>query len=132
MSAYQKVILLVDDDPEDQFLVSRAFSSVKPSVAIQTLNDGDEVIPALTATDSLPELIILDINMMRMDGLQTLAALREAAPFRTIPVVLLTTSDNPKDRELSQTLGARAYYVKPFHYKDMVNLATQLANTWLA
>ncbi len=132
MASYQKVIWLVDDDLEDQFLVQRAFSSITPKVVIQTLDDGDEVVPALTASQLLPKLIILDLNMARMDGFETLTALRNRPRFESIPVVVLTTSNNPKDQEMSEQLGAIAYYTKPFHYQGLVDLVNQLATRWLA
>ncbi len=112
--------------------MQRAFSSVQPVVVVEVLNDGDEVLPALEVTTRLPGLILLDLNMVRMDGLETLEVVRGIPHFGQIPIVVLSTSNNPKDMERSKQLGAEAYYVKPFHYKGMVDLAAQLASEWLA
>lgn len=131
MNSYQKVIWLVDDDPEDQTLIQHAFSGISPSVSISTFNDGDELIPALETAQSWPILIILDLNMTRMDGIQTLKALRNNPLFGRIPVVILTTSTNPKDQELSSQLGAKAYYAKPFYFKEMIDLASKLVKQWV-
>lgn len=132
MGSCQKIIWLVDDDVEDQFLVQRAFSSVKPRVIVETLNDGDEVIPALTSSELLPRLIILDLNMARMDGFETLTSLRKLPLFASIPVIVLTTSNNPKDQELSVQMGAADFYTKPFNYQGLLELANMLATRWLS
>lgn len=132
MTSRSKVVWLVDDDPEDQFLVQRAFNTIDPVVGIFVLEDGDEVIPALESSPLMPKLIILDINMVRMDGLQTLTALQEYAQFQTIPVVMLTTSNNSNEQVLSRQLGAKSYHTKPFHFEGLVELANQLTTQWLA
>lgn len=132
MITYPKVLWLIDDDPEDQFLVQQAFKSVQAVVVIESLTDGDEVVPALSGTPTLPNLILLDLNMVRMDGFETLSILRSMPNCQHIPVVVLSTSSNPKDIEKTEQLGAKAYHVKPFHYSGMVELASQLFTKWLS
>lgn len=131
MDSYHNVIWLVDDDLEDQNLIKHAFRGVQPPISIVTLNDGDELIPALEMAQSWPLLIMLDLNMTRMDGLQTLTALQNYPTFQKIPVIVLTTSTNPRDQELSQQLGAKAYHVKPFHFSEMTTLARNLVEQWI-
>jgi CheY-like chemotaxis protein len=126
-----KTIWLVDDDVEEHAIIEHAFRRNYPQILIRSLFDGDELMPALLATIKLPALIILDLNMIRLDGLETLAAFQRAVQFHSIPLVVLTTSDNPADQDLATRLGAQGYHVKPFIHQHLIELTHQLIRQWL-
>ncbi|MCK9902559.1 two-component system response regulator [Parafrankia colletiae] len=107
-------VLLAEDDPGDAMLVTEAFLARGLGQEVETVADGVEAMaylhdPALRK----PDLIILDLNMPRMDGRETLAAIKADPALRSIPVVVLTTSEAPDDVSASYQLHANAYVCKP-------------------
>ncbi|GAB2521803.1 response regulator [Spirosoma aerophilum] len=122
-----KTIWLVDNDEEDHSILEHAFQQTYPQIPPRSIFYGDELLPALLATIKLPALIILDWNMIRLEGLETPAAFQRAVLFDSIPLVLLTTFDQgPATR-----LGARGYHVRPFIHQHLIELTHQLARQWL-
>ncbi len=119
-------ILVVDDNAADVELATLAFESDGFPAEINAARDGGEAIDVLRqAADgdiALPSLILLDINMPRIDGLAVLRFLRSRAEFTEIPVVMLTTSDSANDRDRCQVAGASGYLVKPRRFADFVAL----------
>lgn len=107
-------ILLVEDDPGDAFLVEEAFLSRGHDQRLHQVGDGVEALAHLRdPARRRPDLIILDLNMPRMDGRETLAAIKADSELHRIPVVILTTSDAPADVISSYELHANAYVSKP-------------------
>ncbi|WP_018637982.1 response regulator [Parafrankia elaeagni] len=107
-------ILLAEDDAGDALLVEEAFLSRGLGQLLHTVCDGVEALEYLRdPARRRPDLIILDLNMPRMDGRETLAAIKADISLRTIPVVILTTSDAPDDVASSYELHANAYVCKP-------------------
>ncbi|ADP82501.1 response regulator [Pseudofrankia inefficax] len=107
-------VLLADDDPGDAMLVSEAFLARGIGPSLHTVQDGVAALDYLRdPARRRPDLIILDLNMPRMDGRETLAAIKTDAALRSIPVVVLTTSDAPDDVASSYDLHANAYVCKP-------------------
>lgn len=126
------LIYLVDDDEDDRLLLRRAFHQHPSPCVLEEFEDGQHVIDHLgrTTTGEFPNLMLLDLNMPRMNGFDTLKALREHQKWKAIPVAILTTSDDPSDRQRSRELGADAYMVKPpnyAHLRDVINRGVAIA-----
>lgn len=106
MSRY---IIFADDDADDLELITGFFKQYNRNVNVLEFKDGKEVLKFLdefAASASTPALIVLDINMPRLNGKETLMAIRRHPRFHTIPVVLYTTSSNPEDEDFCKKLGA--------------------------
>lgn len=113
---------MVDDDEDDQFLVSQVLTQHTPGSSVQMLSDGEELLAALTQTKPLPDLVLLDLNMPRMGGLEALKHIREDRAYDGMPIVILTTSDSDADRQQARALRATDYLVKPGTLDDMNRL----------
>jgi CheY-like chemotaxis protein len=108
MSESNRVVLCVDDDADDREVVCYTISEIDPSLKVEHAADGLEAIEYLAKakeTDALPCLVILDINMPRMDGKQTLAAIKKDAKLSELPVVVFSTSNNPADKMYCERYG---------------------------
>jgi CheY-like chemotaxis protein len=119
-------ILYIDDDSDDCIFLRESFaaSSITHTNLIWA-SGGEEAISYLHSIDhdALPSLIILDLNMPRWDGRQTLNYIKSDPELAAIPVVILSTSENNMDKEACKRLGAASYLQKPYHYegyKDIV------------
>ena len=124
-------IVVVDDDADDQFLIRNVFEQTNPAIEIVTLSDGDEVLPYLSTQLALPELVLLDLNMARLNGMQTLAMLRGDKRVVSLPVVIYTTSSNPQERAKALASGASDFITKPGDYTDLLKLAQRLELEWI-
>jgi CheY-like chemotaxis protein len=120
-------VWLVDDDSDDQLLLKAAFRQASPEVFVHTFDDGDELISQLSETKALPRLVLLDLNMARMGGFETLRAVRKAHPEVQLPIVILTTSSNSTDQKQAMQQGANAFLSKPSEYGKLVQLTKELA-----
>ncbi|WP_143310107.1 response regulator [Chitinophaga vietnamensis] len=113
-------ILVADDDPEDLFLMRMMCSELAFADIIHFVEDGKNVLDYLEGIYeiTLPELIVLDLNMPRMSGTQTLEALHHDPRFQRIPVIIYSTSLNEYQRKRCMELGAKAYVIKPSTYAE--------------
>lgn len=114
-------ILMVDDDPEDRMIINDAFEDLGNASSIHFEENGEEAIRYLehcSNTSSLPSLIILDLNMPRMNGRQTLGFLKENNAFLHIPVIIFSTSLNQFEHDQCLALGAHSYVIKPMTYDE--------------
>lgn len=119
-------ILMVDDDAEDRLLLKDVFDELGYSHCIHFEENGEEAIRYLqgcTDGESLPHLIILDLNMPRLNGRQTLEYLKGQPRYKDITVIIYSTSLNPLERDECLALGAQSYVVKPATYSDSVKIA---------
>ena len=123
-------VWLVDDDEDDQLFIRSAFRDGHPSVDVLILDDGTELLPTLAQCQIRPRLILLDINMPRQNGFETLAGLRRVADYADLPVVMLTTSSAEADRQRSFALGATHFLTKPLTYPQLRRLAQELTRQW--
>lgn len=123
-------VWLVDDDEDDQLFIRSAFSNTQPPISLLTLSDGDELLPKLRQCKELPRLILLDVNMPRKNGFETLEELRSVPDFAGVPVVILTTSSDDDDRRRSAVLGANRFLTKPLTHEQLKQLAQELIGQW--
>lgn len=126
-------ILLVEDNPVDVDLTLRAFSRRKLVNPIVVARDGEEAlawIPRWEAGETPPAVILLDLNMPRVDGLTVLHALKAHPTLHRIPVVILTTSKEDRDINTAYDLGANSYIVKPVNFENFMDVAQQIELYW--
>lgn len=130
-------ILLVEDDPDDIELTIMAFEDHRIANRVDVARDGAEALTYLLGdgerppeTDR-PALILLDINLPKMDGLEVLKALREAERTRYLPVVMLTSSRHQEDLLKSYDLGANSFIRKPVDFGKFVEAMRNLQIYWL-
>jgi two-component system response regulator len=134
-----KVILLVDDNPDDVQLTLRALKKSKIVNHVVIAQDGVEAMDYLFATGKHggrdttipPQVVLLDLKMPRMDGLEVLHRMRNDDRTRLLPVVVLTTSSEDRDRVESYKLGANSYIRKPVDFEQFVDAVQQLGLYWL-
>jgi CheY-like chemotaxis protein len=134
MSALNSPILLVEDNAMDLDLTLRAFQQRRLTNTIEVARDGEEALAWIgrwEAGEPLPAVILLDIKMPRVDGLEVLRQLKAHARFRTIPVVMLTTSADSADVQTAYELGANSYIVKPVNFEKFVEVADRIDLYWM-
>ncbi|QFT55992.1 response regulator [Microbulbifer sp. THAF38] len=132
-------IILADDDKDDQLLTREALEESLVKSELSIVDDGVELLSFLKregeyehlSNEPLPDLILLDLNMPRMDGRQALAAIKADPDFRRIPVVILTTSKAEEDMFKSYDLGAASYLSKPVTFEGLVDLMRSLGRYWV-
>lgn len=125
-----KPIMLVDDDMVDRMLVERALREIM-APRLETAESGEECLAYLRdRRKEKPAFILLDLNMPRMNGIELLTILKRHRVFRSIPVVILTTSREQKDVRECFRLGAAGYLAKPVDYRQFVEVMRTLVNYW--
>jgi two-component system response regulator len=135
----EKVILLVEDNPDDVDLTRIAFDEAKVANRLVVVRDGAEALDYLFARgmhagrdpDDLPSIVLLDLNLPRVDGREVLQAIRENPRTRSLPVVVLTTSTEPFDLESAYALGVNSYIQKPVDFERFVWAVKQVGLYWL-
>jgi CheY-like chemotaxis protein len=127
-------ILYVDDDSDDCYFLGLSLSETGTKADLVCATNGEEAISYLNSHSSdLPSLIILDLNMPKWDGRQTLNYIKKQPHLSTIPVIILSTSENEIDQETCTRLGATSYFKKPFHYegyKQIISSFMPLLGIW--
>ena len=134
-----KTLLLVEDNPDDEALTLRALSKHKLANQVVVARNGQEALDYLFGegqygdrdTAKPPQVILLDLKLPKVDGLQVLERLRADPRTRYVPVVVLTSSDEERDMVRSYDLGANGYVRKPVDFEQFVEAARQLALFWL-
>lgn len=125
------MIILIAEDNEDHFILTRdALHEAGLSDNIRWVADGEALMDYLLQAPA-PQLILLDLNMPRMDGRQALKEIRAHPRLRQIPIVVLTTSKAPNDVLRSYELGANSFIKKPLTYDEMVHCMKTLKRYWL-
>ncbi|MCX5747143.1 MAG: response regulator [Proteobacteria bacterium] len=128
----QDHILLIDDDDVDVMTVRRALKGLGATNPLDRAVDGVEALEFLRdPKNPRPGLILLDLNMPRMNGLECLAALKADASLRLIPVVVLTTSKEEVDRTGSYGQSVAGYMVKPVDYPQFVDIMRVVRDYWI-
>lgn len=121
-----KKILLVDDDAEDREIIKDALSDLGYHSVIHFEENGEKALLFLEAayrSGTLPSMVVLDLNMPRMNGTQTLRRLKSDLRFNNIPVIIYSTSLNNIERDECLSLGAHSYVIKPVSYRDTIATA---------
>jgi two-component system response regulator len=132
-------ILLVEDNPDDELLTLRALASHKIHNEVFVARNGVEALEYLLCTgphherdpDDLPAVVLLDLKLPKIDGLEVLRRIRADPHTHLLPVVLLTSSNEEEDRLRGYSLGANSYVRKPVDFDDFVHAAGQLGLYWL-
>jgi len=128
----EKTIYIVEDDIDDMLLISEAVKSADHNVKIISCEDGAELIEKIELSpNEQPSLILLDMNMPKMNGMETLEYIRSSPAFDHIPVVMLSTTDNFSLIESAYRAGVNTFYTKPVHYQDLKSIARQLTNFFI-
>jgi len=126
-------ILLVEDNPLDLDLTVRAFATKNLTNPIQTARDGEEALKYIEKWDNgepIPVVILLDLNMPKINGLEVLKEIKNHPEYKTIPVVILTTSSESADIKTAYQLGANSYIVKPVDFEKFVEVAGHIDLYW--
>lgn len=130
----QPVILMVEDDPNDVFLLKRALEKERVGLPVRTVSDGDEAIRYLGGVGEfadrdrhpLPCLIILDLKLPKKNGLEVLSWLRSHEEIGNLPVFMLTSSGEPHERSEAERHGVEVYRVKPVTLQGLLQVAREI------
>lgn len=134
-----KLILLVEDNPKDEVLTLRALKKSKIANQVVVARDGVEALDYIfgrgaysdPASHVMPQLILLDLKLPKVDGLQVLREVRANERTRRLPIVVFTSSSEEEDLLNSYNLGANSYIRKPVDFEQFVEATTQLGMYWL-
>lgn len=131
-----KTILLAEDNPDDEALILRALKENNITNKIIVARDGAEALNWLFGADQdnnvMPQAILLDLKLPKVDGLQVLQQIRASPRTRLLPVIILTSSDEEKDIIESYSQGANSYIRKPVEFNNFVQAIRQVGWYWLA
>jgi CheY-like chemotaxis protein len=126
----QKTILIVEDDEVDVMTIKRAMKEIHVTNPVKVTWNGEEALEYLKGQKDLPGIILLDLNMPRMNGVEFLRHLRADERLKPIPVVVLTTSREEQDRVSSFNLGVAGYMIKPVDYLQFVEVIRAINLYW--
>jgi two-component system response regulator len=134
-----KVILLVEDNPDDEELTLRALKKNNITNKVIVARDGVEALDYLFGTGAhagrdlhlMPQVVLLDLKLPKLDGFEVLRRLREDQRTKLLPVVILTTSNEEKDRLNGYGLGANSFVRKPVEFDQFIEAVRQLGMYWL-
>jgi CheY-like chemotaxis protein len=132
------ILLMADDDPDDCLLVQRALEDNRIANKIRFVTDGEDLLAYLRrtgrysdpATSPRPSLILLDLNMPRLDGREALKTMKSDPALKSIPVIVLTTSKAEEDVFRSYQSGANSYIMKPITFEGLVDVMKGLKRFW--
>jgi two-component system, chemotaxis family, response regulator Rcp1 len=129
-------ILLVEDNEGDILLTLEALKEARITNAVDVVRDGDEALRFLAKEGGFkdaetPGLILLDINLPKVDGIEVLATIKKDESLRIIPVVMLTTSDSEKDILQSYQSHANCYITKPVNFKNFMEVIQTIKDFWI-
>ncbi len=137
----KKIVLVVDDDITDIMAIQRALRDMVETneIVFETFSDGDEILARLNEEFSekkhteipVPYMMFLDLNMPRMDGRETLQAIKEIPKLASIPIIILTTSQNEEDIVRSYDLNANCFITKPVDFDQFIYMVHSIKEFWL-
>ncbi len=123
-------ILLIEDDAIEVMKLQRVISTYKLRHQIKEANNGEEALRMLTNKELLPDIILLDLNMPKINGIEFLSAIKKDESLQHIPTIILTTSKNQNDLTSCYKLGVAGYVIKPLKYDDYVLKMKHLLEYW--
>lgn len=128
------VVLIAEDDLDDRLLLEMAFRDFGNSLEVEFVKDGEELMDYLRVQETRSHLglILLDLNMPKIDGRQALLEIKERADLKDIPVIIWTTSNEEEDKVFCSKAGAAGYVTKPVDYSDLEAAVKRIAETWLS
>jgi DNA-binding response OmpR family regulator len=131
-SSINNLIFIVDDDPDDRQIILDAFLENKAQIDYVFIENAETLLENLYSDDSdYPGLILLDLNMPGMLGLQALKEIRGNKKFSQIPIIVLTTSTLEQDRRISYELGASCFLKKPDSFNELIDITNSIIKIWL-
>lgn len=125
-----KAVFIADDDEDDRFLLKTAFNKCCPETRVEFAIDGIDLMESLDKSPLHPCLIILDLNMPRLDGFESLKILRSSEAYRDVPIVVFSTSEENNDIAKAKKMGANDYKSKPLNMNSLNSLVEQLKKDW--
>jgi DNA-binding response OmpR family regulator len=132
MAEATRLILLVEDDPDHELLTIRALKKSNIANEVKVARDGEEALAALFGPTAVrPQLVLLDLKLPKVEGLEVLRRIREDDTTSMLPVVVLTSSDEERDVVRSYKLGVNSYIRKPVNFTDFAEATRQLGMYWL-
>ncbi len=123
-------ILLIDDEEVDLMTFKRAHETLNIAGEVSIAHNGEEALMMMESFGLQPELIFLDINMPRMNGIEFIQILKSYEAYREIPIVILTTSNHQSDKEVMHRHGIYGYFVKPYAFKDYLYMLDIVLKYW--
>ncbi len=133
MNNLNRPILLVEDNPMDVDLTRRAFARRRVFNPLEIARDGEEALQLIAKWESgepMPVVILLDLKLPKVDGLEVLRRLKNEPHCRAIPVIVLTSSSEDRDIQNAYDLGANSYIVKPVDFEKFLDVAAQINLYW--
>jgi hypothetical protein len=133
MKNQHRPILLIEDNPMDEDLTRRAFARRKVVNPIEVARDGEQALEYLDrwqAGNPLPVVILLDINLPKVNGLEILRQFKASPSVQKVPIIVLTTSAEDRDIKVAYELGANSYIVKPVDFEKFLEVAGQIDLYW--
>jgi CheY-like chemotaxis protein len=132
----KKLILIAEDDADDRLMINEAFMENNMPAGIVFFENGAELLEYLYSVGEdfnhiLPDLILLDLNMPKMDGKTVLCRLKEHERYKDIPIVILTTSRSREEEEHVVEMGASGFYTKPSSFTELVEITASIASRWI-
>jgi two-component system, response regulator len=133
---YERIILMADDDSDDRMLMKEALEENNISHALHFVEDGAELLDYLHKRgkfifqDIRPDLIILDLNMPKIDGREALGYIKANIDLKRIPVIVLTTSKAEEDIAKAYDLGVNSFICKPVRFDELVVVAREISSYW--
>lgn len=124
-------ILLVEDNPDDESLTQRALRRGDQGAEVIVAHDGAAALEALETMTELPDLVLLDLKLPKLDGAEVLRQIRDNDRTRRLCVVVFTSSGEPRDIALCHGLGCNSYVVKPVAYESYISTVQQIGTYWL-
>lgn len=125
------LIVSAEDDEDDRYLLQESFEQAPRNFSLVFAHNGDEAWQLLTQDSVWPSLLLLDINMPGLNGLALLERIRNDEKLRTLPVLILTTSDDEKVVEKAYRLGVNGYVVKPSQFEQLEHFWISVESFWL-
>jgi two-component system response regulator len=124
-------ILLVEDDPADAEMTMRALRRNNLANKIHWVKDGEQALGYMFGERQLPKLILLDLKMPKVDGMEVLRRLKADRATQSVPVVIMTSSNEEKDVVESYKLGANSYIVKPVQFEAFLETVSKIGLYWV-